>query len=312
MPAIITHDLFGRDFHQRAPQLVGSGKDERLAFLLGNQGPDPLFYAVADFRIRQWAHAGTVMHQQNSAALLAALPHAVAALPPTDRAVGRAWAHGFMCHYALDSTMHPLVHAIVYALCDAGVQGFSRQDASMVHGVVESDLDEMALSVKKGVTVREFKPYERILRGDAVLLDACSSLFSTLARRAFGYAMPRGTYADAVRAFRRVQRFLYAPGETKRRLVKRAEQRLTHGYSRYDAMAHRAILHERSDFDNEEHVPWINPFTGAQSDASFWDLYRRALGRAEEAVRAMDKPGFDVEAALGLTGGINFSGRIAD
>ena len=47
---IITHDFFGRDVYDALFQTIGGSRDEADAFLLGNQGPDPLFYAVADFR----------------------------------------------------------------------------------------------------------------------------------------------------------------------------------------------------------------------------------------------------------------------
>ena len=45
---------------------------------------------------------------------------------------------GFLCHYLLDSTVHPLVYANQYALCDAGIDGLSREDGSEVHAVIES------------------------------------------------------------------------------------------------------------------------------------------------------------------------------
>ncbi len=52
MPALITHDAFGRDVYGRLHAFVGGTRDEADAFLLGNQGPDPLFYAVLNPRLR--------------------------------------------------------------------------------------------------------------------------------------------------------------------------------------------------------------------------------------------------------------------
>ena len=43
MPAIITHDFFGRDVYDNLFKTIGGSRDEADAFLLGNQGPDPLF-----------------------------------------------------------------------------------------------------------------------------------------------------------------------------------------------------------------------------------------------------------------------------
>ena len=55
MPSLITHDFFGRDVYDRLFGTIGGSRDEAEAFLLGNQGPDPLFYAVVCARIAAWA-----------------------------------------------------------------------------------------------------------------------------------------------------------------------------------------------------------------------------------------------------------------
>lgn len=65
---------------------------------------------------------------------------------------GRAYALGFLGHYVLDSTMHPLVYFHEFQLCDAGEPGLSRADGNEVHAVIESEYDEMVLTVKRGET----------------------------------------------------------------------------------------------------------------------------------------------------------------
>ena len=56
MPAILTHDFFGKDaFDIAAGKLGFSTMEEREAFLLGNQGPDPLFYLAADPLLHRYA-----------------------------------------------------------------------------------------------------------------------------------------------------------------------------------------------------------------------------------------------------------------
>ena len=43
MPAIITHHVFGEEAVTALPEGLIDGQEELLAFLLGNQGPDPFF-----------------------------------------------------------------------------------------------------------------------------------------------------------------------------------------------------------------------------------------------------------------------------
>ena len=66
MPALITHDFFGQDVYDRLFRDIGGTRDEAEAFLLGNQGPDPLFYAVADPRLREHNRLGQ-RHAQREA-----------------------------------------------------------------------------------------------------------------------------------------------------------------------------------------------------------------------------------------------------
>ena len=53
MPAIITHDLFGKDVYGETFDTIGGSRDAAEAFLLGNQGPDPLFFVAPDPRYRR-------------------------------------------------------------------------------------------------------------------------------------------------------------------------------------------------------------------------------------------------------------------
>ena len=120
MPAIITHDTFGQDAYARHFSSIGGTKDEAEAFLLGNQGPDPLFYSIANPLLSSVHRRGNIMHKEKPNEILVAFKQAIDALDEADRSVGRAYALGFLGHYVLDSTMHPLVYFHEFQLCDAG------------------------------------------------------------------------------------------------------------------------------------------------------------------------------------------------
>ena len=81
MPAIITHDTFGREVYGTLYEFIGGTRDEADAFLLGNQGPDPLFYAVVNPRLASAHHLGSIMHNQKPSELLAAFRGSVDSLP---------------------------------------------------------------------------------------------------------------------------------------------------------------------------------------------------------------------------------------
>ena len=127
MPAIVTHDTFGRSALSLIGEAVGTSTDCVEAFLLGNQGPDPLFYVAVDPTLSAWKRMGSRLHRECTDEVLAAMRAAVSILPKEDAPVARAYALGFLCHYLLDAGVHPLVYAQQYALCDAGVEGLTRK-----------------------------------------------------------------------------------------------------------------------------------------------------------------------------------------
>lgn len=308
MPALITHDLFGRDVYDRLYTLIGGSRDEADAFLLGNQGPDPLFYTVLSPRLREHNRLGNIMHNQKPSELIRAFKDSLGILNGAELPVGRAYALGFLCHYTLDSTMHPFVFFQEYRLCDAGEPGLSRADGSEVHGVIESELDELALFTKRGETVATFNTATEILKASDFVLSVISKMYAYVALTVYGHIIPKDMFATAVKDFRIAQRLFYSPTGLKRALVARVEE-LMRPYSFYRSMSHRPVELTESAFDNREHKPWENPFTGEVRTAGFWDLFEEALAKAPKNIDAFDRDDFDLEAARRITNELDFSGE---
>jgi hypothetical protein len=312
MPAILTHDLFGADSLGDVCSLLGfTTFDEHDAFMLGNQGPDPLFYLLADpFSDKTSQDLGECMHHEHPASLLVALHDATSMLPEEERQVGEAYAAGFLCHYLLDSAMHPFIYFWEYGLCDVGVKDLDRSCGSLVHAEIERDLDEMALYTRTGSTVRDFVPWRCVLEGSDATLDTIDRIYFYLGLWAYNRTLPMDLYTKALKSFRRVQHLFWSPdgGKIKvfgalERFTKRSD------YSFYAAMSHRVRAQDSSVFDNREHQSWEDPFTGAASNESFWDLYNKARKRVPEAEEAFFAQNFDLAASKQLTGELNFNGE---
>ena len=310
MPAILTHDLFGRGVLEDVTELLGlRSLDERDAFLLGNQGPDPLFYLVIDPLMHKWSPLGNAMHATNSADLLLAMREAALRLEGHERQVARAYVAGFACHWLLDSTMHPFVYHWQNGLTSAGVPGLDESAASRVHAEVERDFDEMALFALTGRTVERWRPHERVLTASPRTLAAIDKVYFYMALWVYGRAIDPRTFSTAVREFRLVQRAFDSPSGRKRAVFGTVE-RLVSGrpFSLVCSMSHRSRPEDTSDFDNRSHDEWENPFTHEKTRAGFWDLFEAARSRVLPTVDELFSEGFDLEAARGLTGDVNFEG----
>lgn len=305
MPAVITHDQFGREVYDSLHALVGDSRDEFDAFLLGNQGPDVFFFGQArPSLLRTWG-IGTAMHKADPAMLLAAYRDAVAAMDPCTRSTCRAYVLGMACHYALDSTAHPFVYAQQKALCGAGVEGLDERDGHEVHAEIESELDVLVLSIKAKATIEEFDPSARTLRGSLATLRQVSLLSRRAVFDATGRSIPDDAFEKSVRAYRSALRAMHSPLGVKRELLGRAEE-LFRRHSFVRAMSHRNGLLFESDFDNRENAEWTDPWTGEARTESFWQLYDKALGKAKDMVaRLWTMSHRDLEDA---TDGLDFDG----
>lgn len=307
MPNLITHDILGRDVYDKQFQFIGGSRDEADAFLLGCQGPDPLFFAALTPTFYNYRNLGTTMHSRKPTELISALKQSLSILPEDERSVGRAYALGFVCHYLLDSTTHPFIFAQEYALCDAGEPGLDRSHASEVHAYIESELDEYLLFTRRGETVATFNPTKHALKATDQTLAIISKLYAYVALTTYGLTIPNNLFARSVHNYRLVERALYSPRGIKRTLLGNLEQ-LIRPYSMVLAFTPQAVERTHSDFANAEHGPWTNPYTFETSSKSFDELYEDALEKCLAATVAFDRAGFDTEDARQLTEEKDFSG----
>ena len=309
MPAIITHDQFGREALARGVVPGIQNEQQRQAFLLGNQGPDPLFYCVVDPRLWRYRNVGSRMHNEHTAALLAALVANIEHLPSQSRPTARAWTAGFVCHYLLDRTAHPFVYAQQYAICEAGIEGLSKRDGSEVHAVIESSLDEAELYRRTGQTVAHFHPGREILRCDEQALSAISYLVTRALNDALGCIVSPDLYAHSVHCFRTVQRHILGSPTGRKRALLGTVERLIRPHSFIEAMTARPIESSICPFDNHEHEKWTSPFTHKTSTASFDELFEQAQDEVAQALPQVLDTEFDEVAAHTLVRSLDFSGR---
>lgn len=316
MPAILTHDFFGREVlrelgRQRPESVtVPTSNDERDAFLLGNQGPDPLFYLRIDPVRHSLAQLGGRMHGERTDQLLERLHESLAALNARDVPVTRAWAQGFLCHYLLDSRVHPLVYCQQFRICDAGVPRLTREDGSAVHNEIERVFDQMVLYRRYGLTVADYSPAAQTLHASDAVLDVVGLVCAFLISHTYGIKVDADLYGAAVRDYRFGLQAMYSPQGTKRNLLGVIERvGLGHRYSAVQAMSHRAQPVEDTWLANPDREAWENPWTGADDTRSFDDLYVQAQGEAIAALRRFERPEFGPEDVRAITGGVNFAGK---
>lgn len=308
MPAIITHHQFAREMLAQSSTDFLQTERERNAFLLGSQGPDPLFFCVASPSLIPYRNLGGLMHDKKPAQLLTAISHSAAYAPSNTQSVVRAFGAGFLCHYLLDRAAHPFVYAQQFAICNAGIDGLTMDDGHEVHAVIESELDEFILYTRAGHTITSFVPYKEILKADNQTLAAISHAICGVLWNTYEKLSLADLFSKSVHNYRRVQRATYSPHGMKRKFYGAVERKFRpHSFAQ--AFSHRAIIITESAFDNHEHHVWKDPFTGETHTSSFADIFERTLEEANRTMPCFIEGNFSEEEAEAFSRNLNFSGK---
>ena len=298
MPAIICHHIFGEDAAAMLPEGMVDGEEELLAFLLGNQGPDPLFArfstlpgaAAADHRL---AHQ---MHDERCGQALMAFRDGVQHLPVADERIGRAFVLGLLAHYRLDSVAHPFVFAQQEALAAASTELAGAQED--LHAVIESDIDSWILWEKRRATVLERPAHMNLMRTERICRVA-GALFSQVAFSVYGRTMGAEEYGTCVADYEFEYRVLDPADSPVARAVG-ALERLVKPHSFAQAMAHRVVRSCEYAAANLDRRGWSDPTDGRVRHESFADLFEEALAGYPELAEAFVRG--NIEFSLNYNG----------
>lgn len=305
MPALITHHLFGEESIDRLPRGVITSDEERIAFILGNQGPDPFFFHMLTPRISDCMSLAQVMHRSRMSRQFSCLRDGVSHLQPRDANLGRAFALGLLSHYVLDRNAHPFVYEQQFGIVESDPE--LEASGSQVHAVLESDLDVLMLQLKRdGATVEDYPPAGEIVTTDRINRVA-GVLMSYVAGRVYGIDIPAGEYGAAVANMQRLYRAIEPAGSVKTRAISLVEG-LVHDYSLLDGLAHCVTTELPERTGNLGYLTWKNPFTDEVSNESFPEVFDRALVDYECTVARFIETG-DMDA---VTSHVNYSGRVLE
>ncbi len=311
MPGIATHYVFGTDAYRAAEQAIGDRPEGLAAFLLGNQGPDPFFYLAATPMERPIRRIGKTMHRQRTAALLQAMHDRLVA--SAEDPVLVAYALGFLCHFILDSTVHPLVYAQEHAICSIGIERLKGEwPHHVAHATIETSIDEYMLTTKLGTTAAAMPPHRTMLRCPPEALAVISGALADVISQVYETECPDSAFATAVGLFRTSQKVLDSKSSgLRRRLDLLPKGGAAMAYVR--SLSHRPGALPHTSFTNDDHIAWPHAFVKGQVvSASFDELYAQSKSKAQETLPAFAQAAADDGLFEAIVGGVNFLGQPCD
>lgn len=305
MPAILSHHLFGEDASVLLPNDMLANQQDLLAFLLGNQGVDPLWSrGLTHPQLAHKCHElASRVHNERMAEALMSMRGAVSRLAADEQSIGRAFTLGAAAHYLLDSMTHPLIYAQEEELAQADEELARCRDE--VHAIIESDLDSWTLWETRHLTVLDAPSSRALARTDKVERIA-GFVVSHMASEVFGIELDASEFARSVRDYQLLYKAIDPPAHLSSRVLFFIE-RFGLKKSRLRAQAHLVINSDTCASANLEHRLWRNPSTGEASVASFPDLYHDALYAWPEFCRCLVEG--NRERLELMIGGIDYYGR---
>lgn len=188
---------------KNALKISGYTPRDLPSFILGANGPDPLFCYQMHNPLRKYnlSELGSVMHRERTGLFLQNLFR----LAQTD--AQKDYCLGFLCHYSMDSTLHPYVNYLTSAYG-------SPFNIPSGHGYFESALDShisFKLTGDWAAKVSEYFPDVKKLYLEQII----SLFYNTVSVSYPEFDFPRSEYALAFRDFKSLKSVFYSPHKSK-------------------------------------------------------------------------------------------------
>jgi len=168
MPAATTHIEFVKDVYRLTPEIRNKITNMHM-FYLGSQGPDLLFFSnmsVLPYSLHKY---GNLMHENKVYEVIKYFEE----YSQNDDDL-MSYLYGYLCHYALDTTVHPLVYALTQERVNNG-----EGHPGVIHVSMESEIDVYVLH-QRGRHTYQYDAYNYL-----IVDKECITKLSTMYHKMF-------------------------------------------------------------------------------------------------------------------------------
>lgn len=279
MPAATTHVEFAKDVYPLLDEKIRRQITDMHMYCIGAQGPDLLFFSGFGVLPGTMAPIGGRMHDEKVADVISYFDlHAV-----EDPAL-KSYFYGYLTHYALDSTVHPLVCSLAHS--ESAKTG---RTESEIHFRIESVYDIYTLR-RKGRSVEDYDVYKDLKLSDEDTRKL-AILYQGMLKKVFDIDLTVPKLMSGIKDVAVMTRLL-KPSKAKYAFADYMESLL-----KQPKMITALMLKDGKDmrYLNEEHKLWTPVYAPEEvHNESFMELYRKAMGKAARLMKEHHPEDFDV------------------
>lgn len=280
MPDIITHYIFGLDTAHNIKQspLYDILKEHRDIFLIGLQGPDPIYYHNLALKNSKSSIASRMHSEKTSDFLISAICHAKKYdTHSIEFRQCMSYLSGFLCHYILDSMAHPYIFYLGGRYIASDPETHKYQG---LHKKIELAIDSILCEEKFGIKASHFKIHKHILK-NIQIPQSILHLYDETLFLLYGISGGGKIFKKAYNDTRTYFKVSYDTLGTKKAFGNALSNLLPRKISAYaSTFSYFHCVRPGVDYLNTNKHVWLHPVTGNVYTFSFYDILRNATKKS--------------------------------
>ncbi|HEX3076373.1 MAG TPA: zinc dependent phospholipase C family protein [Lachnospiraceae bacterium] len=294
MPAFITHYLYGTDvYHNVIPSYIKTIiKEHTGSYNLGLQGPDIFYYHIPSSLRPSEYNIGNQMHETKISTFFQNYMNWLTSYCDEKFYVGLSYLCGMLCHYTLDSKVHPYIY--YRSGYDPSIKG-SNRDSFPMHSLLESTIDKILLYEKRRLQPSQFYPPKTIYLKPIELTVVTKLLSDCINQTYFRDPTVRNRHPltspsrirNIILSVKLESLFLHDSTGKRRRIVSYLS-RYMKSASILSSLMVTDDLEDEFDSCNLTHANWFNPWDKKlSSNDSFFNLYEKSLKHYQDIIEEL-------------------------
>jgi hypothetical protein len=289
MPSTITHGYFALDVYDKlddkSKKILTNNIEELETFA---QGADPLYFYNM-FSISKGIETrnfGRYVHKNNSKAFFVNLITYIKKNNLQYKGDVMSFLYGFICHYALDSTVHPFV------FYKTGVFKRDRKSTYKYNGLhadMETYIDNYMVHTREHIKPHLFKSYNFALNTTKLSKDLENTMDYTF-KETFHKENMGSKYLRSVKQMKLLYYLLrYDPYGVKKIFYKICDILLPKYFVRKEFVSYYENIKKKKYYLNADKNIWNHPLDENETyNYSFIELYRISLDKALNIINGVN------------------------